>query len=260
MSQSSQNYRFGTFRSGCATAALTLLLFAQAAVGAPDYKLFDDVLLYNVRNGYVDYDGIRAHPKFAEFLRQLGEPGTLPESREETLALYINAYNAFAIQGILDGYSPATRLSRHRYFKSREYPLLGADITLDALEHQRLRPLGDPRIHFAIVCASISCPRLASRAYFPDQIDTQLDAAARRFVNDITRNRFDVAQKTAFLSQIFDWFEEDFAINAGAVPKYIAQFVDDNAVRAALLDGRLGIRHLPYDWDLNGRYAAAAPD
>ena len=227
----------------------------------PDYALFDEVLLYNVHNGYVDYDGIRAHPKFAEFLRQLGEPqATPPDSRPEELALYINAYNAFAIQGILDGYSPATRLKRHRYFKSREYRLAGADITLDALEHQRLRPLGDARIHFAIVCAAISCPRLASRAYLPETLDAQLDAATQRFINDHTRNRFDVALKTAFLSPIFEWFEADFAKNAGSVPEFLAQQVDDTAVRAALLDGRLEVRYLPYDWDLNGRFAGVAPD
>jgi hypothetical protein len=243
-----------------AGAALGLLLLAQAAGAAPDYALFDEVLLYNVRNGYVDYDGVRAHPKFSRFIAQLGEPGTLPASREETLALYINAYNAFAIQGILDGYSPAGRLGRYRYFKRQKYQLLGESITLDTLEHQRLRPLGDARVHFAIVCASISCPRLASGAYLPERLDRQLDEAARRFVNDNTRNRFDVAQKTAFLSQIFDWFEDDFAKSAGAVPKFIARHVDDAAVEAALLDGRLAIRYLPYDWDLNGRYVAAAPD
>lgn len=243
-----------------AGAALGLLLLAQAAVAAPDYALLDEVLLYNVRKGYVDYDGVRAHPKFSRFIAQLGEPGTVPASREEALALYINAYNAFAIQGILDGYSPAGRVGRYRYFKSQKHQLLGESITLDALEHQRLRPLGDARIHFAIVCASISCPRLASRAYLPGSLEGQLDEAARQFINDTTRNRFDVAQKTAFLSQIFDWFEDDFARSAGTVPKFIAQHVDDAAVRAAILDGRLAIRYLPYDWDLNGRYVAAAQE
>jgi hypothetical protein len=238
-----------------------LLLLATGAAARPDYALLDEVLLYNVRNGYVDYDGIRAHPKFAEFLRQLGEPQASPAaSREAELALYINAYNAFAIKGILDGYSPATRFGRYRYFKRREHRLAGESITLDALEHRRLRPLGDPRIHFAIVCASISCPRLASRAYLPETINQQLDEATQRFVNDHTRNRFDVALKTAFLSPIFDWFQEDFETNAGSVPGFLARNVQDTAVRAALLDGRLAIRYLPYDWELNGRFAGAAPE
>jgi hypothetical protein len=247
--------------SGLRHAALGLLLALAAAPvsAALDYKLLDEVLLYNVRNGYVDYDGIRAHPKFAEFVRQVGEPQPEPsDSRQEQLALYINAYNAFAIQGILDGYSPATRFGRFRYFKGRYYRLFGEETTLDALEHKRMRPLGDPRIHFAIVCAAISCPRLASRAYLPETLDAQLDEAARRFINDHTRNRFDVAMTTAFLSPIFDWFREDFEKSAGSVTQYVAQYVDDTAVRAALLDGRLTVRYLPYDWELNGRFAGAA--
>lgn len=244
-----------------AAAALLLALSMGRAAAVPDYGLFDEVLLYHVHNGYVDYDGIRVHPKFAEFVRQLGEPQAAPPaSRAERLAFYINAYNAFAIQGILDGYSPATRFGRHRYFNGRKYRLAGEPITLDALVHRRLRPLGDARIHFAIVCASISCPRLANHAYRPETLDAQLDAAARRFVNDHTRNRFDVALKTAFLSPIFDWFARDFEDSAGSVPKFIARHVEDTAVRAALLDGRLQTRYLPYDWDLNGRFAGAVPD
>jgi hypothetical protein len=241
-----------------AWAALAGLTLATAAVAnTPDYGLFDEVLLHNVRNGYVDYDGVALNPKFSEFVRQLGEAQAEPfADREAELAFYINAYNALAIQGILDGYSPATRFGRHRFLKGREYRLLGAEITLDQLEHKRIRPLGDPRIHFAIVCASISCPRLSNRAYLPETLDAQLDEAAQRFVNDVTRNRLDVAQKTAFISRIFEWFGEDFEKAAGSVPQYLAQYVADPAVRAALLDGRMGIRYLPYDWELNGRYAS----
>ena len=240
--------------------ALLALAPAVAAAGTPDYALLDEALLQNVRNGYVDYDGIKASPGFAEFMRQLaGKPDALA-GPGAALAYHINAYNAFAIRGILDGYSPATRMGRYRYFKTVKFKLAGEDITLEQLDQQRIRTSGDPRIHFAIVCASISCPRLSNRAFLPDTLDAQLEDAARRFINDVTRNRFDIPQKTAFVSEIFEWFGDDFGKAQGALPGYLARYVEEPAARAALTEGRLAIRHLPYDWDLNGRYADATPN
>ncbi|GMW06032.1 MAG: DUF547 domain-containing protein [Gammaproteobacteria bacterium] len=235
----------------CATAGLA----PAAHGGLPDYSGWDQLLLQNVRDGYVDYDGIRADPQFDAFIAALARaPGEFGSPAEE-LAYYINAYNAFAIRGILDGYSPDTRFGRFRFFKTRTYRLAGENITLDELEHQRIRPMGDARSHFAISCASISCPRLLNRAYLPETLDAQLDDAARRFVNDITRNDFDIAQRTAFVSPIFDWFHEDFEHAAGTLPEFLARYTEEPAARAALLEGRLAIRHLPYDWDLNGHYS-----
>ncbi len=245
-------------RSGwlLAFALCAASVLAPAARGAlPDYSGWDEVLLQNIRNGYVDYDGIRANPRFDVFIAELGrDPGAFASSAEQ-LAYYINAYNAFAIRGILDGHSPATRFGRFRYFKTLKFRLADESITLDALEQRRLRPMGDARIHFAIVCASISCPRLLNRAYLPETLDEQLDEAARRFVNDVTRNHFDIAQRTAFVSPIFDWFREDFERSAGTLPGFLARYAEEPAARAALLEGRLAIRHLPYDWDLNGRFS-----
>jgi hypothetical protein len=243
-----------------AIVACVAAIFAARAAGAatPDYALLDEVLLSNVRNGYVDYDGISVDPRFARFIAQLAEkPDAFPNPGAE-LAYYVNAYNAFAIRGILDGYSPATRFGRLRFFKSLDFTLGGAKITLEELEHERIRKMGDPRVHFAIVCASISCPRLSNRAYLPETLDAQLDEATQRFVNDLTRNQLDITQRTAFLSPIFQWYREDFEKAAGSLTGYLARYVQEPATRAALSEGRLVIRYLPYDWDLNGRYAAAA--
>lgn len=232
--------------------ACAALLRAPGALAAvPDYGLLDQVLVENVRDGYVDYDGMAANPRFATFLSQLAT-AELPAGREEQIAFLVNAYNAFAISGILQGQSPATRFGRHRFFKRTKFRLAGAQTTLDELEHGRLRPLGEPRIHFAIVCGALSCPRLASRAWRAGTLDADLDAAARRFVNDPTRNHFDVARRTAFLSPLFDWFAADFEAAAGSVPKFVERYVEEPATRAALREGRLAVRWLDYDWDLNG--------
>ncbi len=226
---------------------------AMASLPAADD--LDAVLLRNVRNGFVDYDGIRADPAFGRYLADLASAaeGDLDKPGVR-LAFLINAYNALAIQGILDGYSPSSWFGRNSYFKGRKYGLLGGKTTLEQLEHDLLLPLDDPRVHFAIVCGSLSCPRLASQAYDPATLDTRLDEAARAFVNDPTRNRFDVQRRIAFLSKIFDWYGADFAQAAGSTQKFLARYVSDPAAAALLAEDGFDVRFVDYDWDLNGVY------
>lgn len=241
------------------SSILRTLLLCLSAVPAlaslPSVDDLDAVLQRNVRNGFVDYDGIRADPAFDRFVAGLGtaRPADL-DGRDARLAFLINAYNALAIRGILDGYSPASRLGRYTYFKRREYALLGQDTTLEALEHGQILPLAEPRVHFAIVCASISCPRLASQAYRPASLESQLDAAARSFINDGARNRYDVKRRVAFLSSIFDWYAADFVRAAGSVQKYLARYVSDPATAELLARDGFEVQFTDYDWDLNGVY------
>jgi len=236
-------------------ALLLSLVCAPALATLPGTDDLDAVLLRNVRNGFVDYDGIRADPAFGRYVTglatatasDLGDP-------EVRLAFLINAYNALAIQGILDGYSPSSWFGRRTYFKGREYGFLEGTTTLDQLEHGLIVPEGEPRAHFAIVCASLSCPRLASQAYDAATLDAQLEAAARAFANDPTRNRYDVKYGVAFLSSIFDWHEADFVRAAGSIQKYLARYVSDPDVAALLARDGFEIRFVDYDWDQNGVY------
>ena len=139
------------------TAALPPEPDGSAAL--PNRDDLDAVLLRNVRNGFVDYDGIKADPAFGRFVTGLASASSSDlDERNTRLAFLINAYNAFAIRGILDGYSPASLLGRYNFFKRREYGLLGETTSLDDLEHDQILPLGEPRVHFAIVCASIVLP------------------------------------------------------------------------------------------------------
>ena len=235
---------------------IMLCLLATPAIAAlPDVDDLDAVLLRNVRNGFVDYDGIRADPAFDRFVAGLAsaEATDLP-TPDSRLAFLINAYNALAVRGILEGYSPASRFGRYVYFKRRRYDLLGSTTTLEGLAQGQIRPMAEPRAHFAIVCASISCPRLANRAYTSGELDTQLEAAARSFANDGTRNRYDVGRKIAFLSSIFSWYAADFARDAGSVQKYLSRYVSDPAAAELLASDGFEIRFVDYDWELNGVY------
>jgi hypothetical protein len=231
-------------------AALLFATTVAAPAQVPDPAPFDSVLRQSVKNGHVDYPAFQTSAGFKEYVAALGKPAKL-ESKAEQLAYNINAYNAFAIQGILDGLSPSSFLGRQRYFKLQTWPLAGRNISLHDVEHAVLRPLGDPRIHFAIICASKSCPFLRSEAFTASKLDAQLDEQARQFVNDPSRNRFDKANGVASLSEIFKWFEEDFT-GAGSLQKYLAKYAADPEVAKRLGADGFRVEWIPYDWSLNG--------
>jgi Protein of unknown function, DUF547 len=241
--------------SGRLASLFTVALVLAAQIGGavaqtPEMGAFDALLRANVKAGHVNYPGFQDASGLKSYLAELAKPAKL-DSKAEQLAYNINAYNAFAIQGILDGLSPSTFIGRQRYFKLQEWPLAGKRISLHDLEHAVLRPLGDPRMHFAIICASKSCPFLRSEVYTATKLDAQLDEQARQFVSDPSRNRFDKATKTAHLSEIFKWFDEDFR-GAGSVQKYIAKYVDDAEVARMLANDGFRVEWIPYDWNLNG--------
>lgn len=224
---------------------------------APDlaaHHQWDQIVQAHVRDGQVDYPAIQSGGKLDGYLMQLNriDPTTLPR-RQDQLALWINAYNAFAVKGILDHYSPMTLWGRYRYFIGRDYQVGGTNINLYDLERQVLiEQFREPLMHFAIVCASASCPKLQPWAYQPDQLDRQLDQVARAFINDPTRNRFDRPGKVAYLSMIFQWFEKDFAGAAGSVLAFVAHYVDDPELAKELAQPGYRVEYLEYDWSLNG--------
>ena len=216
--------------------------------------MFGDILRDHVRDGDVDYPAIRKDLRFADYLALLNRVDPNQFSRDDGFAFWINAYNAFAIQGILDGLTPAPYLGWYRYFHGREYQVGGRRLTLSVLEHDIIRKqFREPRMHFAIVCASSSCPKLQSWAYQGEQLNQQLDRVAREFINDSSRNRFDRASKTLYLSKIFGWFTEDFEAEAGSLPKYLARYVADAELAKELMVIPYRIEYLEYDWSLNGR-------
>lgn len=216
-------------------------------------QTFDASLRAHVRDGRVSYPGFAADARFATYLRQLERVN--PDefrARADKLAFWINTYNALAIQGILAGDSPLTASGKYRYFIKRTFTVGGGALNLWGLEHKLLIPLGEPRVHFAINCASFSCPVLQSQVYRPGTLDRQLDAAARDFINDPQRNRFDRERKIAYLSMIFKWYDDEFETAAGSVLKYMARYVNDAALARALEQNGYAIEYLLYDWSLNG--------
>ena len=239
---------------GCSTIPTTFTPAEPISVGEFSHRLLSQVLEAHVNQGVVDYPAIQMDARLPAYLAQVDRVDpTAFVTRNERLAFWINAYNAFAIKGILDRYSPVSYVGRYRYFIGRDYRVGGATINLYDLERQVLiKQFQEPLIHFAIVCASTSCPKLQTWVYEPDQLEHQLDRVARDFINDPMRNRFDRTQKVASLSMIFKWFDDDFSSAAGSVLAYITRYVNDPELVQDLMRSNYRIEYLDYDWSLNG--------
>ena len=240
--------------AGCSTVPRTFQPVDPIAPDRVSHQAWDRIVQAHVHDGQVDYPAIQADGTLDGYVRELNriDPTRLL-GRQDQLAFWINAYNAFAVKGILDHYSPMTLWGRYRYFIGRDYQVGGTTINLYDLErHVLIEQFHEPLMHFAIVCASTSCPKLQPWAYQPEQLDRQLVQVAKAFINDPTRNRFDRKLKTASLSMIFQWFEKDFSAVAGSVLAYVARYVDDPELAKELRQPDYRIEYLDYDWSLNG--------
>lgn len=228
-----------------------LFLAAASAFAEIDHGLYDSVLKAHTKDGQVNYPAIAADKSYGTYLEQLAATPA-PTAKNDKLVYYMNAYNALAMKGIIDGKSPSNFIGRQLFFKSAKFKLGGGETNLHNIEHEILRKLGEPRIHFAIVCASSSCPKIRSDAFSAARLEEQLDDNSRRFVNDPTRNRFDKKEKVAYLSQIFKWFAEDFEASAGSAQKFIAKYVSDPDIATELAADGYKVKFLDYSWNLNG--------
>lgn len=231
-------------------------------IGTIDFTIWDELLQRYVDDlGRVNYRRWKAEG--ADVLRAWLESladvdladGTDADAR---LALWLNAYNAIAISQVLEVYPIASIrpkvlgipnwLSFLDFFTRSNSIIGGKKYSLNQIEHAILRPeFAEPRIHFALVCASVGCPLLRRGAYFPESVRTQLEADASRFIHNPDKVRYDAQKKTLYLSKIFKWYEEDFVKAAGSVAEYVGGYLGPEA---AVGDG-WAIVFLPYDWNLN---------
>jgi Protein of unknown function, DUF547 len=254
-----------------ALLAATLPIAAAAGAAAQQGgSAWDQVLReFVTATGRVDYPALRARPgeldRFVGSLRArspLSDPAAFP-TREARLAYWINAYNALVVAGVVEAW-PVSSVRQIGFlpfsFFHKKFIVGGRRMTLDEIETILRQRLRDPRIHFAIVCASLSCPQLAREAYTPEQVDGQLDRAARAFIHDPGNVSIDVAHNRLKLSRIFRWYRSDFAAAAGKegfpgsgdpVLRYIRRYADPGTRRAldALHDPH--IDYFPYDWGIN---------
>jgi hypothetical protein len=236
------------------TALLLAVAAAALASGVPDPAPFDAVLAARAVNGGFDYRGATGQEKkrLAAYLANVGDAKIADMTADEKKAFYINAYNAMAISIALDRYPIRSIRNVDGAFHGIEQRIGGESVSLDGIEN-RLRAMSDARIHFAIVCASKSCPPLAPRAYTADGISAALDRQARAFVNDPKKNRIDRKDGRIALSKIFDWNRKEFERDAGTVTKYVSRYRSDPETASWLASTKQAPEFLEYDWALNQR-------
>ncbi|UCD86741.1 MAG: DUF547 domain-containing protein [Desulfobacterales bacterium] len=221
-----------------------------------DHTWYADLLKKYVKDGVVNYQGFKDEEnRLDAYLKVLEGTDTGKLSRDEQLAFYINAYNATTIKLILTAY-PGVKSIRdlggrifNRVFSKKIVRIEGKTISLDDLEHGIIRPrFKEPRVHFAVNCASISCPPLISEPYQGSILDQQLDASTRAFLNNPQRNYLE--GNKLYVSRIFKWFNEDFNDD---VVGFFLKFADGE-LREKLTANRdkIKVKYLDYDWSLNG--------
>jgi len=179
-------------------------------------------------------------------------------SRNQQMAFLINAYNAFTLKLIVNAYPNLNSIKDlgglfSSPWQNDFFTLLGQIHNLDSIEHQWLRTrFAEPKVHFAIVCASQGCPALNQAPYIADDLPAQLQSAKTRFLKDTTRNRYDAPTKTLYLSKIFAWFATDFIKAAGSVEAFVADSISQNPMdRQVIQQQGVKIIYLDYDWSLN---------
>lgn len=253
-------------QAGKPIAVGTKLKSAQTvSMDTIDHSIWDELLKkYVDKNGLVNYRAFKASDadmtSIVEYLNQLSTAG--PDklaSNDAELAFWINAYNAVTVHGILREY-PTTSIRNHtaKFFGYNIWHDLqlyvgGNLYSLDQIEHKILRKKDEPRIHFAIVCASIGCPRLLNEAYVAAKVNEQLEENAKDFFSRSQNFRYQHEQQKMQLSSIMDWFGEDFGANQAARLKEIAKWLPTEDAQRAAIRNSVTISYLDYDWKLNSQ-------
>lgn len=181
----------------------------------------------------------------------VSQPQLFP-TRQSRLAYYINAYNALAMYGVVDAGVPKSLggLTKFTFFYLRKFTIGGRSLSLYSFENDVIRPLGDERVHFALNCMVVSCPRLPQVAFTADRVDRQLDGAAREFINKTKNVRVEPARREASLSGIFDFYTKDFLAHSASLIDYVNQY------RVDRIPSGFTVRFVDYDWTVNERNRA----
>ncbi|MBL4663597.1 MAG: DUF547 domain-containing protein [Flavobacteriaceae bacterium] len=211
-----------------------------------DHSQWDQLLKTHVNvEGLVNYKGFQKDKKKLDnYLKMLSSQKPNKQwSVQELLAFYINLYNAYTVNLILDNYPVKSIKDINGPWTKGIVPIGKNNLSLGGIENGVLRKMNEPRIHFAINCASISCPNLLNEAYTAAKINEQLDKAANLFING---DKNDITANNPKLSSIFDWYAKDYKVNGetnviGYINQYLTKKIDKNA----------SLKYLEYNWNLN---------
>ncbi len=210
-----------------------------------DHSKWDVLLKKHVsEEGLVDYKGfMKDREQLNTYLSQLSKlKPTDKWSVQELLAYYINIYNAYTVDLILNNYPTKSIKDIDGNWTKDIVPIGDVNISLGGIENSILRKMNEPRIHFAINCASISCPNLLNEAFTAAKINEQLDKVSKSFINS---NKNEISKNSVKLSSIFDWYKKDFTEDGKTLLDYINEYSE------VKIDAGTTVNYKDYDWSLN---------
>jgi len=243
---------------------ILILCFSKSAFAFEHtHKLLNEVLKTHVVvkqfQSFVNYKKLKKKPetleKYLRILSAVKQKEFNSFSKDQRLAFLINAYNAFTLKIIIDNYPVKSIIDIGSLFKStwkkKFFILLEKESHLDNIEHNLIRKnFNEPRIHFAVNCASIGCPSLLNAAFEARKLDTQLEASAKNFLSNEKKNYF--KNKKLKISKIFKWYGEDFVKKFGSVEKFIAPYLSKNKrEQKNIANKKYPLGWTDYDWKLN---------
>lgn len=245
------------------TVFLSWFLFHASLAAAFDFSDWDALLKKHVKTTTIDgvmlnaiaYKDLNTDPGFKRVVDGLKTASLdVLKTQEEKLTFWINVYNVLAVKVVVDNYPVKSIKDVGSVFKAVwKRPagvVAGKEHTLNEVEHEILRKMGDPRIHVAIVCASVSCPDIRKEAYIAERLNEQLDDQMRKFLENSGKGlRIDEKKKRIYLSAIFKWFKEDFEPRGGVI-SFVSQYVA-SAQKKNFQEFGKKIKYLDYNWDLN---------
>jgi hypothetical protein len=216
--------------------------------GADLFALFLEK--YVNESGYVDYDSIHHEYDFQPILNYISNIDVWTMSENERLAFYINSYNILVIKNVIDHWPLDSPMDVPGFFKKFRFAASGEKLSLDDLEYKKIFPLEDVLVHFGLVCAAESCPRLMNVAYQGSTVRDQLIERGRIFLQDPDKNRLDMSADTLYLSEIFRWFRGNFEKRYGTISAAAQHFLsrEDSLYIAR---NKISIAFIKYDWKLN---------
>jgi hypothetical protein len=226
--------------------AIILLISFSMHAQKVNHQKWDDLLQKNVSSsGNVNYKGFQKQEGILDsYLNDLAKE--IPQknwSKNATLAYWINVYNAFTVKLILNNYPTKSIKDISDPWGKKFFTLANKKYSLEEVEHEILRKMNEPRIHFAINCASYSCPNLLNEAFTEAKIESQLERTAKSFINDKSKNS--ISSNEIKISEIFNWFSGDFKTKNSGIIDFL------NKYSTIKINKKAKVKYLDYNWKLN---------
>ncbi len=226
-------------------AIIALIIAPSIVMGQDFFGKADKFFLSAVEEGSVKYEQVKDQPaELNSLIEQVESYKVDGKDKNELLAFYCNAYNLLVIKGITNSYPVKSPMDIQGFFDNKNYTVAGEKLSLNQLENEKIRPFGDARIHFALVCAAKGCPKIKAEAFTPSKVQQQLQSRTDGAMNDGSFLKYRSGDKKAEISKIFEWYASDFEGKEN-----FKAFI--NKYRVKPIPDSVKLEFYEYDWALN---------